>query len=84
MLLEKRSIFSDHLIYKFGEDNLKKIATISIYPAEINTELRGQLFNELAAQEQCDCFIKNEKLKPEEEKQIFKHSSKMKFASEII
>ncbi|MFQ3886391.1 MAG: hypothetical protein AB8U39_01945, partial [Rickettsia conorii subsp. raoultii] len=40
MLLEKRSIFGDHLIYKFGEDNLKKIATI--YPAEINTELRGQ------------------------------------------
>ncbi|WP_032138741.1 hypothetical protein [Rickettsia tamurae] len=82
MLLEKRSIFGDHLIYKFGEDNLKKIATI--YPAEISKELRGQLFNELEYQEQFDCFVKNEKLNPEEEKQIFKHSSKLKFATEII
>ena len=82
MLLEKRSIFGEHLIYKFGEDNLKKIATI--YPAEINKELRGQLFNELKSKEQFSCFIKNEKLKPEEEKQIFKHSSKLKFATEII
>ncbi|MFP3120486.1 hypothetical protein GCO76_03100 [Rickettsia sp. R2] len=61
MLLEKRSIFGDHLIYKFGEDNLKKIATI--YPAEINTELRGQLFNELAAQEQCLLRMKSLSLK---------------------
>ncbi len=82
MLLEKRSIFGEHLIYKFGEDNLKKMATI--YPAEINKELRGQLFNELESQEQFSCFIKNEKLKPEEEKQIFKHISKLKFATEII
>lgn len=82
MLLEKRSTFGDHLIYKFGEDSLKKIATI--YPAEISKELRGQLFNELESKEQFDCFIKNEKLKPEEEKQIFKHSSKLKFATEII
>ena len=82
ILLEKRSIFGDHLIYKFGEDNLKKIA--NIYPAEINKELRGQLFNELESKEQFDYFIKNEKLKPEEEKQIFQHSSKLKFATEII
>ncbi|CAK6518013.1 hypothetical protein [Rickettsia helvetica] len=82
MLLEKRSIFGDHLIYKFGEDNLKKIATI--YPAEISQELRGQLFNALESKEQFDCFITNEKLKPEEEKRIFKHSSKLKLASEII
>ncbi len=82
MLLEKRSIFGDHLIYKFGEDNLKKIAPI--YPAEINKELRGQLFNELESKEQFDCFIKNEKLKAEEEKQIFKCHNKLKFATEII
>ncbi|MDE8612078.1 hypothetical protein PQ676_07745, partial [Rickettsia felis] len=82
MLLERRSIFGEHLIYKFGEDNLKKIATI--YPAEINKELRGQLFNELESKEQFDCFIKNEKLKPEEEKRIFKCSNKLKFATEII
>ncbi|MFP3012290.1 MAG: hypothetical protein ACEY3D_04940 [Rickettsia sp.] len=82
MLLEKRSIFGDHLIYKFSEDNLKKIAPI--YPAEINKELRGQLFNELESKEQFDCFIKNEKLKAEEEKQIFKCHNKLKFATEII
>lgn len=82
MLLEKRSIFGDHLIYKFGENNLKKIATI--YPAEINKELRGQLFNELESKEQFNCFIKNEKLKSEEEKRIFKCSNKLKFATEII
>ncbi|AAY61701.1 unknown [Rickettsia felis URRWXCal2] len=82
MLLEKRSIFGEHLIYKFSEVNLKKIATI--YPAEINKELRGQLFNELESQEQFNCFIKNEKLKPEEEKQIFKCPNKLKFATKII
>ncbi|GAA5252400.1 hypothetical protein [Candidatus Rickettsia kedanie] len=82
MLLENRSIFGDHLIYKFGEDNLKKIATI--YPVEISQELRGQLFNELESKEQFDCFIKNEKLKLEEEKQIFKCPNKLKFATEII
>ncbi|KJV80372.1 hypothetical protein RHORCCE3_1296 [Rickettsia hoogstraalii str. RCCE3] len=82
MLLEKRSIFGDHLIYKFSEDNLKKIATI--YPAEISKELRGQLFNELESKEQFNCFIKNEKLKSEEEKRIFKCPNKLKFATEII
>ncbi|HJD55856.1 MAG TPA: hypothetical protein LFW21_04370 [Rickettsia endosymbiont of Pyrocoelia pectoralis] len=81
MLLEKRSIFGNHLIYKVGNDNLKKT---TIYPMEISKELREQIFNELESKEQFACFIKNKKLKIKEEKQIFRHSNKLKLATKIM
>lgn len=84
MLLEKRSIFGDHLIYKLDKDNhnFEKIA--ATYPDEIDKDIEEQLFEELDFEKLFEYVVRNNSLNSEEEKQIFKHPDKLKFVSEIM
>ncbi|HJD59423.1 MAG TPA: NACHT domain-containing protein [Rickettsia endosymbiont of Omalisus fontisbellaquei] len=84
MLLEKRSIFGDHLIYKLDKDNhnFEKIA--ATYPDEIDKDIEEQLFEELDFEKLFEYIVRNNSLNSEEEKQIFKHPDKLKFVSEIM
>ncbi|ABE05447.1 hypothetical protein A3306_02550 [Rickettsia bellii] len=57
ILLEKRNVFGNHLIYKFNNNNFENVATI--YPPYISNEIRKQIFEELESEKLIPCFIKN-------------------------
>lgn len=57
ILLEKRNVFGNHLIYKFNNNNFKKVATI--YPPHISNEIRKQIFEELESKKFIQCFVKS-------------------------
>jgi|GEM_PF-5176046 len=73
ILLEERSVFGDHLIYKFNKDNFKKVATI--YPAEIDEATIRQIFNESEYEELYKSVVQSKILELDE---IFEHSGKLK------
>jgi len=79
VLLEKRNIFGDHLIYKINKDNFEKIA--NIYPACISTEIRKQIFRELESEKRVSCFVKNKIFNLEDENQIFEYFNKPELIS---
>ncbi|MCC8377082.1 MAG: hypothetical protein LN567_01585 [Rickettsia endosymbiont of Graphium doson] len=56
ILLEKRNVFGNHLIYKFN-NNFEKVA--AIYPAEIDKETIKQIFKEIESKKFIQCFVKS-------------------------
>ncbi len=57
ILLEKRNVFGNHLIYKFNNNNFEKVA--AIYPAEIDEETIKQIFKEIESKKFIQCFVKS-------------------------
>lgn len=56
MLLEKRNVFGEHLIYKFN-NNFEKVA--AIYPNKIHKATIKQIFKELESEKFIQCFVKS-------------------------
>ncbi|WP_341791912.1 hypothetical protein [Rickettsia endosymbiont of Gonocerus acuteangulatus] len=57
ILLEKRNVFGNHLIYKFNNNNFEKVA--AIYPTEIDKTTIKQIFTELESKKFIQCFVKS-------------------------